>query len=66
MAGPLTGFTVLDLTVGHAGPLAAMLMADNGANVVRVTSPHGDPSMDTGGSSVRFIMPCPKKSNPIC
>jgi len=52
LAGPLTGFTVIDLTIGHAGPLAAMLMADNGANVIRITSPHGDPSMDTGGYPV--------------
>lgn len=52
MAGPLNGFTVLDLSVGHAGTLSAMLMADNGANVIRVTSPHGDPSMDTGGYPV--------------
>jgi crotonobetainyl-CoA:carnitine CoA-transferase CaiB-like acyl-CoA transferase len=52
VAGPLTGFTVIDLTTGLAGPLAGMLMADNGANVIRVTSPRGDPSMDTGGYPV--------------
>ncbi len=44
MAGPLTGFRILDLTWGITGPLATMLMADNGGDVVRVTPP-GDPDV---------------------
>jgi crotonobetainyl-CoA:carnitine CoA-transferase CaiB-like acyl-CoA transferase len=52
VAGPLTGFTVIDLTSGLAGPLACMLMADNGANVIRVTPPGGMPVMDANGYPV--------------
>jgi crotonobetainyl-CoA:carnitine CoA-transferase CaiB-like acyl-CoA transferase len=51
-SGPLAGIRVIDLSTGIAGPLATMLMADNGASVVRVASPHGDPSLDTGGYPV--------------
>ncbi|MCI0769965.1 MAG: CoA transferase [Chloroflexi bacterium] len=42
MSGALDGFRILDLTWGIAGPLATMLMADNGAEVVRVSAPGGD------------------------
>ena len=43
MAGPLTGKRVIDLTWGITGPLATMLLADNGAEVIRVGRPSGDP-----------------------
>src|SRR5262245_26116745 len=39
MAGPLVGYTVLDLTWGITGPLATMIMADYGADVIRVSKP---------------------------
>jgi crotonobetainyl-CoA:carnitine CoA-transferase CaiB-like acyl-CoA transferase len=52
MAGPLTGIRVVDLSFGLAGPVATMLMADNGAAVTRVSTPRGDPSLDTGGYPV--------------
>lgn len=42
MAGPLTGYTVLDLTWGIPGPLATMLMTDYGADVIRIIPPGGD------------------------
>src|SRR5580658_5969692 len=41
--GPLEGLRVVDLTQGMAGPLAAMILADFGAEVVRVEPPGGDP-----------------------
>ncbi|HZS00817.1 MAG TPA: CoA transferase [Chloroflexota bacterium] len=41
MAGPLTGVRVIDFGQYIAGPLAAMLLADAGADVVRVEPPEG-------------------------
>ena len=36
MSSALDGITVVDLTRGMAGPLAAMILGDNGARVVRI------------------------------
>lgn len=41
MAGPLDGFRVIDLTRYLAGPFGSMLLADYGADVVKVESPRG-------------------------
>lgn len=43
MAGPLAGLTVLDLATIYAGPLAATLLGDFGAEVIKVEHPRGDP-----------------------
>ena len=37
--GPLAGVNVIDLGHYYAGPMAAMLLADQGANVIRIVRP---------------------------
>jgi crotonobetainyl-CoA:carnitine CoA-transferase CaiB-like acyl-CoA transferase len=41
--GPLAGLRVLDAATLFAGPLAATLLADFGAEVVKIEHPRGDP-----------------------
>ncbi len=43
MAAPLDGLRVLDLSWGLAGALATVVLADYGADVIRVEPPQGDP-----------------------
>ncbi|MEE2688431.1 MAG: CoA transferase [Pseudomonadota bacterium] len=47
---PFDGLRVVDLTQGLAGPYCAMLMAQNGADVIKVEPPEGDWSRRLGVS----------------
>jgi crotonobetainyl-CoA:carnitine CoA-transferase CaiB-like acyl-CoA transferase len=47
MPGACAGLRVLDLTQGLAGPMATMILADFGAEVVRVEPAKGDPGWST-------------------
>jgi len=44
----LRGIRVLDLSHTLAGPIATMILADLGAEVVKVEAPHGDETRSWG------------------
>lgn len=51
-AGPLAGFTVIELCQALAGPYACMMLADMGARVIKVEKPGGD---DSRGMPPHFV-----------
>lgn len=52
MAKVLDGIKVLDLSWGIAGPMTTMMMADHGADVIKIEPPGGDPYRDQLGYKV--------------
>ncbi len=40
--GPLEDITIIDCTMAYAGPFGTVLLADLGANVIKVEPPGGD------------------------
>jgi crotonobetainyl-CoA:carnitine CoA-transferase CaiB-like acyl-CoA transferase len=60
MSGPLEGFRIVDLTTMVSGPLATMILADQGADVVKVEMPQGGDhtrqvATRRGGVSASFL-----------
>jgi crotonobetainyl-CoA:carnitine CoA-transferase CaiB-like acyl-CoA transferase len=49
MPGPLSGFRVVDCSEGYAGPMAAMYLADYGADGLKVEPPGGEPGRQSPG-----------------
>ncbi len=43
MAHALDGIRIVDLSHGVAGPLGVLLLAEHGADVIKVERPGGDP-----------------------
>ena len=61
MNGPLDGVRVIELAHIMAGPVCGLMLADMGADVVKVEKPDGDDSRrfvppDIGGESAAFMM----------
>ena len=50
MSAPLTSLKILDFTTLLPGPFASMMLADMGAEVVRVEAPHRP-------DGIRFVPP---------
>ena len=60
-SGPLTGMKVIELAHIMAGPACGMMLADMGADVIKVEKPDGDDSRrflppDINGESAAFMM----------
>jgi crotonobetainyl-CoA:carnitine CoA-transferase CaiB-like acyl-CoA transferase len=48
MPGPLHGYRIIDLTSNVAGPLATMILGDQGADVIKVEAPDGGDATRAG------------------
>ena len=60
MSGPLHGYRIIDVTSMVSGPLATMLLADQGADVIKVENPNGGDltraaTNQRGGFSAAFL-----------
>jgi crotonobetainyl-CoA:carnitine CoA-transferase CaiB-like acyl-CoA transferase len=50
MPGPLDGYRIVDLTSNVSGPLATMILADQGADVIKVETPDGGDATRAAGN----------------
>ena len=54
MTGPLNGYRIVDLTSNVSGPLATMILGDQGADVIKVEAPDGDATRAGGNRRAGF------------
>ena len=57
MPGPLDGVRIVDVSQMISGPLASMLLADQGADVIKIEPPGGGDPMRAVGRSLQGIAP---------
>jgi crotonobetainyl-CoA:carnitine CoA-transferase CaiB-like acyl-CoA transferase len=48
MSGPLAGIRVIEVAIAVLGPMAAQVLGDMGAEVIKVETPEGDPMRQIG------------------
>lgn len=69
MPGPLAGVRILDLTTMVSGPVAAMMLGDQGADVIKIESHSGDLMRNYGtvhnGMSSSFLS-CNRNKRSLC
>ncbi|MGV9802171.1 CaiB/BaiF CoA transferase family protein [Mycobacterium sp. NPDC003449] len=63
VSGPLKGVRVVDSSIIMAGPFATMILAEQGADVVKVEGRDGDPSRWQMGRSEHTIFPLAFNTN---
>ena len=69
MPGPLDGVRVLDFSTMVSGPVAARMLADQGADVIKVESPKGDEMRKIGNQRnglTAVFMSCNRGKRGIC
>ena len=70
MPGPLAGIRIVDLTAMISGPVATMMLADQGAEVIKVEPPAGDivrrMGHDIGGVTSSFASSNRGKKSVMC
>src|SRR6266446_9542320 len=66
MSGPLSGVRILDLTAMVAGPVATRMLADQGAEVIKIEPPGGELMRKFGRELSPFFLSCNRNKRSLC